>query len=306
MMRGAVATGLLALSGMALAGGTEEAPTSAPVSAVNTSRPAPTDAAALWRLVQRMGVAELYVKQLPPEWDVPLPAGAELLGASGYPSSWNVYLESDQPVAAVREFYKQQPGWELKEERSGWRNGGFISTAVDGIWSEEALVFVRSTPPAVVRVMAVPEVVLTDGGVEAGTTSLTVALQRGEEAVKALADGPMFDPLTELMPKLYAPSTVTVNGMGSSSSDDWATQNARLETSLTAAQLEQIYAVQLKEQGWTLQTRLPAARADEAHTLWYHPADTKDGKPQSARFLTLNLARREAGSYAASLKLWLP
>lgn len=190
---------------------------------------------------------EMVVGGLPPNLadEVPLPAGARLLGSAlesvdQQQVALEVVFDASGDPTTVLSAYQQQLqelGWAAPARGPGPRSGGFVARR-----GGEGIMLQRAGTGPVLRAVAVAG--------DKGNVDLRVTLDwRMARHMKDWA-GPRHVG-DERMPPLYLPLGITVERMGGGGSGSRWRQEAVAYTDRSAAELEVDFAGQLAEAGWS-------------------------------------------------------
>lgn len=191
-------------------------------------------------------VVELIVGDLPPNLagDLPLPAGARLLGSAL--NSWEtrrptleaVFDASGDPSAVLAAYQQKlrEVGWEAFEMGPGLPHGGFVSRRVD-----EGITLRHGGQGPVLRAVAAAG----DGH----STDLRVTLDW--EMPRHISEWRGPHPHGEgRMPSLYPPPGVTVRPQGGGGGGGRWRQEASADTDISAGVLEAHFEAQLADAAW--------------------------------------------------------
>jgi hypothetical protein len=184
---------------------------------------------------------QLLPEQLPPDYDLPRPSNATVVGSLIREEESTVVLDSDQTPEQIFRFFEEamsDAGWEVAPEPG--HGGGFVpdrSTMGQNFCHEEA--------GRILWVTAYP--------VDGQPTDVRLSLRSDEDYSPCRDISPGTGPqgAQALIPSLAAPPGVQQRGGGGGSSDNNAYTSASLETELAASALADHYSQQLQEAGWT-------------------------------------------------------
>lgn len=222
---------------------------------------------------------QLFPAALPPDpkIDLPLPAGARLIGSSlrlrnGTPAALDAVLDvpsSTTDVAGLFERELTKLGWSQAPNRGPSNQGGFMP-AITG--SSRMFCKGENPPWYSISVFTPPSAPID---VRAHVDFIHPAIGTGNTYVGPCStqnQPPMGGMYMNRLPALRPPDGVLLRGgMGSSGGNDRQTSEANATTKLSASDLETAFAQQLAAAGWTRVAR--GADGPVAWSTWKLPGD---------------------------------
>ncbi|MCH7745587.1 MAG: hypothetical protein IIC84_05890 [Chloroflexi bacterium] len=256
--------------------------------------PVPSDDSDLLRLVERIFSGPNFTEsssilpgQLPPDFDLPLPEGSEVVGSvimtmlDG--SAMQVLLDAPGEPEAVFSSWTDAlaaKGWQSRNESRGNMDGGFVSSFSG---TPGYALLCSETEGGYLTVSAFP---LGDGTTDLRLNLQAIAKDSPCNLEPLMRVGPSNDDIP--FPSLTTPPGVKQFGnhrsSGTSSSGLLTfTTQTDLEGTLSAVQVEAHYQGQLTEAGWTLLDNNTAGPS--AWSTWQFTDD--DGETWGAMLLIL-------------------
>ncbi len=189
----------------------------------------------------------IYIGELPPDVDLPLPSGSRVLGSvEGYYQQLQVIFESDLAPEKVFAYYDGALGAEWRPVDQGPMGQGFVMADPVG------RSYCTEDDRTYLTVAAFPA---GDGPTD---VRLNLDAAQSQYFCHPPDPGPYADTASQLIPTLRVPAGVEmVGGSGTGSSGMEANTTTSLKTAMTAAALEAHFAAQLMDLGWQLEGQQP-------------------------------------------------
>lgn len=234
-----------------------------------------------------------------------VPKGARVLGGVIYPSRRNpraitILTMTERPDSTLVLIgktlegagYRTAPTFEsIRGER-----GGFVSSSYSAISiGRGAGSFINYCSDSSSVTAGV-----TDGDNRGSLVRITSASLRNSMCDPEMRSRMQMGSRREMieLPTLSPPAGATGGGRGSSGSDDSRETSARLQSSLSAAEMIDHFAPQLREQGWTLVNRA----TDGDLSVQTARRANKDGEPVHLSLVGVRYAQRE---HEVTLRVWM-